>query len=179
MLLPLIAVCGCSNYYSEFVACGDAHVSTVADADAVKSAITDLVTQRGFIRASDPGGGASSSGLRTQGEAVRWYLASDSKRPFLWLRISQYSRPTGGADFNLVLRWSFKGSDAERDRIKTIVQKRVSEFSEGLEGIRASVLKRSLTEQPTRPNKSLQPTPTAVMPPAAQEIMPTMGVAEH
>jgi hypothetical protein len=30
-----------------------------------------------------------------------------------------------------------------------------------------------------RPNKSLQPTPTAVMPPAAQEIMPAVGVAEH
>jgi hypothetical protein len=29
------------------------------------------------------------------------------------------------------------------------------------------------------PNKSLQPTPTAVMPPAAQEIMPAVGVAEH
>jgi hypothetical protein len=28
-------------------------------------------------------------------------------------------------------------------------------------------------------NKSLQPTPTAVMPPAAQEIMPAVGVAEH
>jgi hypothetical protein len=32
---------------------------------------------------------------------------------------------------------------------------------------------------PSRPNKSLQPTPTAVMPPAAQEIMPAVGVAEH
>jgi hypothetical protein len=30
-----------------------------------------------------------------------------------------------------------------------------------------------------RPNKSLQPTPTAVMPPAAQEITPAVGVAEH
>jgi hypothetical protein len=30
-----------------------------------------------------------------------------------------------------------------------------------------------------RPNKSLQPTPTAVMPPAAQEIMPAVGVAEQ
>jgi hypothetical protein len=30
-----------------------------------------------------------------------------------------------------------------------------------------------------RANKSLQPTPTAVMPPAAQEIMPAVGVAEH
>jgi hypothetical protein len=29
------------------------------------------------------------------------------------------------------------------------------------------------------PNKSLQPTPTAVMPPAAQEIMPAAGVVEH
>jgi peroxiredoxin len=29
------------------------------------------------------------------------------------------------------------------------------------------------------PNKSLQPTPTAVMPPAAQEITPAVGVAEH
>jgi hypothetical protein len=32
---------------------------------------------------------------------------------------------------------------------------------------------------PSRPNKSLQPTPTAVMPPAAQEITPAVGVAEH
>jgi hypothetical protein len=32
---------------------------------------------------------------------------------------------------------------------------------------------------PSRPNKSLQPTPTAVMTPAAQEITPAMGVAEH
>jgi hypothetical protein len=32
---------------------------------------------------------------------------------------------------------------------------------------------------PSGPNKSLQPTPTAVMPPAAQEIMPAVGVAEH
>jgi hypothetical protein len=32
---------------------------------------------------------------------------------------------------------------------------------------------------PEWPNKSLQPTPTAVMPPAAQEIMPAVGVAEH
>jgi hypothetical protein len=31
----------------------------------------------------------------------------------------------------------------------------------------------------TLPNKSLQPTPTAVMPPAAQEITPAVGVAEH
>jgi hypothetical protein len=31
----------------------------------------------------------------------------------------------------------------------------------------------------TWPNKSLQPTPTAVMPPAAQEITPAVGVAEH
>jgi hypothetical protein len=30
-----------------------------------------------------------------------------------------------------------------------------------------------------RANKSLQPTPTAVMPPAAQEITPAVGVAEH
>ena len=30
-----------------------------------------------------------------------------------------------------------------------------------------------------RPNKSLQPTATAVMPPAAQEIMPAVAVAEH
>jgi hypothetical protein len=29
------------------------------------------------------------------------------------------------------------------------------------------------------PNKSLQPTPTAVTPPAAQEIVPAVGVAEH
>jgi hypothetical protein len=29
------------------------------------------------------------------------------------------------------------------------------------------------------PNKSLQPTATAVMPPAAQEIMPAVAVAEH
>jgi hypothetical protein len=29
------------------------------------------------------------------------------------------------------------------------------------------------------PNKSLQPTATAVMPPAAQEITPAVGVAEH
>jgi hypothetical protein len=29
------------------------------------------------------------------------------------------------------------------------------------------------------PNKSLQPTATAVMPPAAQEIMPAEAVAEH
>ena len=28
-------------------------------------------------------------------------------------------------------------------------------------------------------NKSLQPTATAVMPPAAQEIMPAVAVAEH
>ena len=34
-------------------------------------------------------------------------------------------------------------------------------------------------EQPSRPNKSLQPTATAVMPPAAQEIMPAVAVAEH
>jgi hypothetical protein len=32
---------------------------------------------------------------------------------------------------------------------------------------------------PSRPNKSLQPTATAVMPPAAQEIMPVVAVAEH
>jgi hypothetical protein len=32
---------------------------------------------------------------------------------------------------------------------------------------------------PSRPNKSLQPTATAVMPPAAQEIMPAVAVAEH
>jgi hypothetical protein len=32
---------------------------------------------------------------------------------------------------------------------------------------------------PNRANKSLQPTPTAVMPPAAQEIMPAVCVAEH
>jgi hypothetical protein len=32
---------------------------------------------------------------------------------------------------------------------------------------------------PSGPNKSLQPTPTAVTPPAAQEIMPAVGVAEH
>jgi hypothetical protein len=31
----------------------------------------------------------------------------------------------------------------------------------------------------TRPNKSLHPTATAVMPPAAQEIMPAVAVAEH
>jgi hypothetical protein len=30
-----------------------------------------------------------------------------------------------------------------------------------------------------RPNKSLQPTATAVMPPAAQETMPAVAVAEH
>jgi hypothetical protein len=30
-----------------------------------------------------------------------------------------------------------------------------------------------------RPNQSLQPTATAVMPPAAQEIMPAVAVAEH
>jgi hypothetical protein len=30
-----------------------------------------------------------------------------------------------------------------------------------------------------RPNKSLQPTPTAVTPPAAQEIVPAVGVADH
>jgi hypothetical protein len=30
-----------------------------------------------------------------------------------------------------------------------------------------------------RPNKSLQPTPTAVTPPAAQEIVPAVDVAEH
>jgi hypothetical protein len=30
-----------------------------------------------------------------------------------------------------------------------------------------------------RPNKSLQPTATPVMPPAAQEIMPGVAVAEH
>jgi hypothetical protein len=29
------------------------------------------------------------------------------------------------------------------------------------------------------PNKSLQPTATAVMPPAAQEIMPAVAVADH
>jgi hypothetical protein len=29
------------------------------------------------------------------------------------------------------------------------------------------------------PNKSLQPTATAVMTPAAQEIMPAVAVAEH
>jgi hypothetical protein len=33
--------------------------------------------------------------------------------------------------------------------------------------------------KPNGANKSLQPTPTAVMPPAAQEIMPAVGVAEH
>jgi hypothetical protein len=32
---------------------------------------------------------------------------------------------------------------------------------------------------PSGPNKSLQPTSTAVMPPAAQEIMPAVDVAEH
>jgi hypothetical protein len=32
---------------------------------------------------------------------------------------------------------------------------------------------------PIRANKSLQPTATAVMPPAAQEIMPAVAVAEH
>jgi hypothetical protein len=32
---------------------------------------------------------------------------------------------------------------------------------------------------PNLPNKSLQPTPTAVTPPAAQEIVPAAGVAEH
>jgi uncharacterized protein affecting Mg2+/Co2+ transport len=32
---------------------------------------------------------------------------------------------------------------------------------------------------PSRPNKSLQPTATAVMPPAAQEITPAVAVAEH
>jgi hypothetical protein len=32
---------------------------------------------------------------------------------------------------------------------------------------------------PSRPNKSLQPTATPVMPPAAQEIMPGVAVAEH
>jgi hypothetical protein len=31
----------------------------------------------------------------------------------------------------------------------------------------------------SRPNKSLQPTATAVLPPAAQEIMPAVAVAEH
>jgi hypothetical protein len=30
-----------------------------------------------------------------------------------------------------------------------------------------------------RPNKSLQPTATAVTPPAAQEIVPAVAVAEH
>jgi hypothetical protein len=30
-----------------------------------------------------------------------------------------------------------------------------------------------------RANKSLQPTPTAVTPPAAQEIVPAVDVAEH
>jgi hypothetical protein len=34
-------------------------------------------------------------------------------------------------------------------------------------------------EDPERPNKSLQPTATAVMPPAAQEITPAVAVAEH
>jgi hypothetical protein len=32
---------------------------------------------------------------------------------------------------------------------------------------------------PTWPNKSLQPTATAVTPPAAQEIVPAVAVAEH
>jgi hypothetical protein len=32
---------------------------------------------------------------------------------------------------------------------------------------------------PSRPNKSLQPTATAVTPPAAQEIVPSVAVAEH
>jgi hypothetical protein len=32
---------------------------------------------------------------------------------------------------------------------------------------------------PSRPNKSLQPTATAVTPPAAQEIVPAVAVAEH
>jgi hypothetical protein len=35
------------------------------------------------------------------------------------------------------------------------------------------------SDLPNRANKSLQPTPTAVMPPAAQEITPAVGVAEH
>jgi hypothetical protein len=45
------------------------------------------------------------------------------------------------------------------------------------EGFPLVGISRSSNEQ--RPNKSLQPTPTAVMPPAAQEIMPAVGVAEH
>jgi hypothetical protein len=36
-----------------------------------------------------------------------------------------------------------------------------------------------LLRPPSRPNKSLQPTATAVTPPAAQEIVPTVAVAEH
>jgi hypothetical protein len=34
-------------------------------------------------------------------------------------------------------------------------------------------------QRPTLPNKSLQPTSTAVTPPAAQEIVPAVDVAEH
>jgi hypothetical protein len=38
---------------------------------------------------------------------------------------------------------------------------------------------REVPRLPSRPNKSLQPTATAVTPPAAQEIVPAVAVAEH
>jgi hypothetical protein len=41
------------------------------------------------------------------------------------------------------------------------------------------VFRLEVQHPPSRPNKSLQPTATAVMPPAAQEIMPAVSVAEH
>jgi hypothetical protein len=103
---------------------------------------------------------------------------------------------------NLVMRGMFtiyddslSAASRQADQIRTLRAKNKPEMDDELRAlskafernrVHAERMKRLIIEQmsvmqrsPNPPNKSLQPTPTAVTPPAAQEIVPAVGVAEH
>jgi hypothetical protein len=73
--------------------------------------------------------------------------------------------------------------DAQKQKVLADLRKKLSSGPQILEFLRSDFFFKGerwrRESAPNLPNKSLQPTPTAVTPPAAQEITPAVGVAEH
>jgi hypothetical protein len=105
---------------------------------------------------------------------VRWMIVPDSSR-LPALQTMMFRKLSGGViylnpDGNCIVEES--GAS-----MVSLIQEHEGGVAEWLLVDDASF--KRIQEKQGRPNKSLQPTPTAVMPPAAQEIMPAVGVAEH
>jgi hypothetical protein len=109
--------------------------------------------------------------LRDDGPALAYYTIHRIKHQ----GVSNYSISllTGYNGSFLKLRYTYPGTEFEK------AKRDLTGFLLAMLETNRRELPEIFIPQSNGPNKSLQPTATLVMPPAAQEIMPSVAVAEH